>query len=1053
MRFVGVLLLIAISVLVQSLLPLAHGIVLRRHFVLSFTMDRLTVQTLKHELLKRQLDSRGVKSVLKQRLRAALIEEGCDPDSYVSDFGVPPSASAQGSTTHPAADDVHSAPDVGPGDSASQVSRRGDSRSALSHGSASSQRSRSSVRSSASRLLDEAVKKADLSARASMSKLKRDMEAQELQMRWRREDLELQTEMIASEARSRAILEEEERFASGGAGGSQSQPSKLRAEADVFQPSHTRADFYVPVRVDRPAPELSYSGLPDPVEGAGAQLSHLRCGSAAAVGRPDDVPDGGAPLLVSPSRLASDDNDRQVDRRTHEAGPGEQVHPATGAVSIPGHPEAEQNLIMKALLAQQVRGSLPKLEIQKFSGCITDYVSFIKTFDNMIASKLEDYEEKLHFLEQFTTGEPQDIVRGCLMLPAADGYAKARERLQQRYGDERRMASALLDKLLSWPSVKYDDIRALDKLSIFLGSCSTSMPQSSTSVKELDQPGVLRGVMEKLPAQMQDRWRRSAVSIQDSGRRVAFDDLARFVENEVRVASDPLFGKQATTQHAVKVSSHVKADGRSQCRTSCLATSFADDSNGRNCRFCEGEHLLSDCSMLQQRGSAEKREFVMKHSLCFGCLGRGHRVAECKRRKTCKVCKGRHPTVLHEHRPEAVTQPSPQSTSREKVEHDKAVDAVAGASQVQGASGMSVIPVRVRVDSGRAVSTYAFLDNGSSATFCTESLLRELGIEDVEATRLTLYTVDPEVTRVESKIVTNLQVSDMSETQFLTLPPVYTLPKIPVTHDDIPRQQDLQAWPHLHSIHLQDVQADICLMIGSNVPEAMEPWDVLHGMPGEPFATKTKLGWVVNGPVKPKKSDAIRVNRVGVSEDLSQMFMKMYDEDVKNSSAMDDKGMSREHHLRMDRVNASCARPKSEHYQIALPFREDNRQLRNKRLMVSRRLAGLKRELATGNKLHQENTSFMTDMITKVYAEAVPESEEKKGKTWCIPHHGVSHPQRPDRLRVVCDRAATFHGASLNSILLQDFRAGKESISHCCGPGPSGSNSLSTSLLEISSIS
>ena len=166
---------------------------------------------------------------------------------------------------------------------------------------------------------------------------------------------------------------------------------------------------------------------------------------------------------------------------------------------------------------------------------------------------------------------------------------------------------------------------------------------------------------------------------------------------------------------------------------------------------------------------------------------------------------------------------------------------------------MSIVPVRVRVGGGRAVSTYAFLDNGSSTTFCTESLLQELGIEDAEPAQLSLCTVDPEVTKVESQIVTDLHVSDMSETQFIDLPPVYTLPKIPVTHDDIPKQHDLLAWPHLHSIHLQDIDADIGLMIGNNVPEATEPWEIRHGQPGEPFAAETKLGWVVNGPVKPTK--------------------------------------------------------------------------------------------------------------------------------------------------------------------------------------------------------
>ena len=100
------------------------------------------------------------------------------------------------------------------------------------------------------------------------------------------------------------------------------------------------------------------------------------------------------------------------------------------------------------------------------------------------------------------------------------------------------------------------------------------------------------------------------------------------------------------------------------------------------------------------------------------------------------------------------------------------MEVIAGASRLQ--SSMSVVPVKVRVGGGRTVSTYAFLDNGSSATFCTQSLLHVLDVKTVEPTQLSLCTVDPEVTRLDSHIVTGMEVSNMNETEFIELPPVYT---------------------------------------------------------------------------------------------------------------------------------------------------------------------------------------------------------------------------------------------------------------------------------------
>jgi hypothetical protein len=44
--------------------------------------------------------------------------------------------------------------------------------------------------------------------------------------------------------------------------------------------------------------------------------------------------------------------------------------------------------------------------------------------------------------------------------------------------------------------------------------------------------------------------------------------------------------------------------------------------------------------------------------------------------------------------------------------------------------GLAVVPVKVRGKGGnKMVKTYAFLDNGSNTTFCTERLINRLGIE------------------------------------------------------------------------------------------------------------------------------------------------------------------------------------------------------------------------------------------------------------------------------------------------------------------------------------
>lgn len=70
---------------------------------------------------------------------------------------------------------------------------------------------------------------------------------------------------------------------------------------------------------------------------------------------------------------------------------------------------------------------------------------------------------------------------------------------------------------------------------------------------------------------------------------------------------------------------------------------------------------------------------------------------------------------------------------------------------------------------------------------------------------------------------------------------------------------------------------------------------------------------------------------------------------------------------------------------------------------------------------HLDYTKFINDTITKGYTSKVPDNDLKtsEGKVWYIPHHGVYHPKKPEKIRVVFDYRAKYNGVSLNDKLLQ----------------------------------
>ena len=109
------------------------------------------------------------------------------------------------------------------------------------------------------------------------------------------------------------------------------------------------------------------------------------------------------------------------------------------------------------------------------------------------------------------------------------------------------------------------------------------------------------------------------------------------------------------------------------------------------------------------------------------------------------------------------------------------------------------------------------------------------------------------------------------------------------------------------------------------------------------------------------------------------------------------------------------------HYQVALPWRYDPPYLPNNKIVAERRGLLLKKRLLRNKDLCEKYKKTMTDYIEKGHAERVPKEElkVKDRPVWYLPHHPVTHPLKPDKVRVVYDCAVKYEGTSLNQQLLQ----------------------------------
>lgn len=207
------------------------------------------------------------------------------------------------------------------------------------------------------------------------------------------------------------------------------------------------------------------------------------------------------------------------------------------------------------------------------------------------------------------------------------------------------------------------------------------------------------------------------------------------------------------------------------------------------CMFCNRNHPMHLCETFQNKPNNDKVEFFKDKGLCFGCLQKGHISKNCQRRLSCNICKQNHPTILH------IQVKGNQSKSQSETKaftssaNSGAVLSLATGSNTGAGKkecALAIIPVKVKWDKGtNCVETYAFLDPGSSATFCTEDLAKQLSAP-VKRTEILLKTMGQEKTLSTFRIA-GLEVAALDSNTFLKLPNVFTQKEIPVTHDDIPK--------------------------------------------------------------------------------------------------------------------------------------------------------------------------------------------------------------------------------------------------------------------------
>jgi len=710
------------------------------------------------------------------------------------------------------------------------------------------------------------------------------------------------------------------------------------------------------------------------------------------------------------------------------------------------------------LLSQrQERDQLPRPEPDVFDGNLLRFPLWMKSFETLVESRTYQPSERLYYLGKYTSGEAKEAVSGLLPLSGNDAYLEAKKLLQERYGNPFLVSDAYRKKINDWPRIPANDGPSLRKLADFLEHCKSAMKEIKY-LAILDDPEENQKILRKLPNYLVTRWGRTVdqwLTKDDEGGYPPFSEFCHFLKTEARIACNPVTAmrQMRNNDEATKVRHSTPLVRRQPSATSFATAARAATPEGSRdvkqtkCSMCAADHELDICREFLQLSLKERKDHARSKALCWGCLRYGHKSKQCRKKKTCKVCEGNHPSSLHDDtfKPKAEASRTPTATT-EAISNRISMNTESQADPITSHSLIVPVLIKHPEKPHNECLTYALLDEQSDACFIKDSTLQQIGVNGPEI-NISLSTVLGRQV-ISSRRISGLIVRGVNEEHNIQLPKVYTRDEIPAKRSRIPRPETAAKWPHLRHISNQLMpyreDMEIGILIGLNCTRAIKPCQLITGKGDEPYGKKTALGWGIVGVVNKDAFDdnpaafatsIVRKQVENPSQERSfcqfafqtrtkEIFsphdvLKMFNSDF-NDKETGERSLSIEDKAFLKIAEEGIHQLTDGHFELPLPFRNKGVLLDDNREMAMRRLLHLKKRFEGSDQYRQDYTAFMNEIIDNGHAERVPDKELSlpDGSVWYIPHHAVYHPKK-QKIRVVFDCSASFKGQSLNKQLLQ----------------------------------
>ena len=282
---------------------------------------------------------------------------------------------------------------------------------------------------------------------------------------------------------------------------------------------------------------------------------------------------------------------------------------------------------VSAAVTPKVLAHVPKLTISKFQGTHLDWWRFWNQFEAEIDSSPAIHQvTKFSYLKEYLLPKVRLLVEG---LPfTIEGYARAKNILQTKYGQISEVVNAHVQKIINLPTVPGVNP---NKIYEFY-ECLVCSVQTLDSLGKLnDIKGYVRVTLDKLP-----QLRSQLVQFDDNWKDWEFPQLLEAL-------------RKWTERNPCTSKSEFENQDRPRRNEQLLQTSSSTEEGRRGsrkaCVYCDStEHKSPSCD--EYVDVATRKSILFRKRLCFVCTGSRHCARDCESTMGCRNCNKKHHTSI-----------------------------------------------------------------------------------------------------------------------------------------------------------------------------------------------------------------------------------------------------------------------------------------------------------------------------------------------------------------------------------------------------------------------